>query len=1458
MQNSGGRLWFLAGLDTSEFMKAAEALKKELNNIAYVAESQSKRMRDAMVVAGIGSGKFSESLNAASGDVKNLAKNVVQSGNSMESIFWGLAKAAAGFAGVFSAQSIVSSIVRVRGEFQQLEKSFLTMTGSAEETEMIMSQLADTAARTPFGLTELSQAATRLMAYGLETEKVNETLIRLGDIAAGLRIPINDLAYLYGTTMVQGRLYTEDFNQFVGRGIPIIGELAKQFGVAESAVKGLVEEGKVGFPEIEKAIISLTSEGGRFGGLMESQSQTITGQISNLQDSLDMMFNELGQQSEGLISGAISTVATLVENYENVGRLLAELVATYGAYKAALMTITALQKIHSAVLTQAAVSMNLAAAAGHNLTKAQAVATARTKLFQAAMASLNKTLMVNPYVAAAAGVAALGLAIYKVASAQSEAEKAQKRLDDAIESSEKASLSELRALAQLKGELEGAKKDTAEYNAAKNEIIKNYGKYYDGLDAEIEKIGLTADTYDRLTEAIQRSFGARQYEKFASEQSSILDETMSENLKNIQERLIDKLGNEAGARYYAKIRDSIFQGKLSIGDNFYDIKGLDSDTAEVLDRVAGDDGRMFEIIDRSVELYISKIIRAQNLTEELDRLARERFGIDTQTEEPQGSGKGANSLLPKDFDTQVAEAKTAVEKAKKTLADLMAGIIPEDAGKDFDFASAIQAAEKELKADQERYNTLTGYDPKSASDRKKAAEAAAKELADVNERIAKEEYELKRKNTDDKLELIRMEKAQAMKTLQDELDAAKAVYEKLGLPTDELEAQYQKLIDLTAKSFDADTAKEIQSQFDAVLKEVETYEQARLRIQEEYAEKRKALMNEDGTLKEGVTQGNLDELARREQEAIDAISVTFAMRDEAFEQWSASLAEKTADALELMLAEAEEALSILNDTEGVNPDDMASAIAAVKQLSEALKVARKEQAKSDGETEKSEVTWADLNDVLKDSLDIFNDFGSKLPGVAGKLASSLGKVGVSMVTMANAIKEIKDAKDDIKELQETIDYENSQPVVDTEKVESLTSQLKAKMTEAALLGVTMAAGVVEVVSTVVSAVQEIWESNREANEAATQAAWEYAEALEQIQINSRLDKYDTIFGKDLQGEMLENVEIEKDMRKSIDDLFSGAKKRTSTISSIGRTSAQANELANALSGMSSKYNVAITSDMRSGWQKFWGSGKDNIHTFNLGDYIRDDGTVMVEELQAKYEAVADGMSEADKKLVESLIQDGQLLNEAMESIAEYVSSLFGDVSGNIADAMLSAFEETGDAANATFDDIRNNIAKNFAKNAIVSLFSGIFDEEAQSKMLEMIKNGDNEGALRYLDQLIAEAEKLAPVVNETIQAYNEAGNTDLNKSDPERTSASKGIAQASQDSVDELNGRATAIQSHTFSISQDMKTLVSTSAMMLDRLVGIESNTAHLEMIDDNIAIMSREIGNLRSDLTMRGVKLAR
>ena len=272
---------------------------------------------------------------------EQLADNVEADGARMDDAISNIGVSVASLGAAWSMQSFATKVAEVRGEFQKLQVAMETMLQSKSKADALMAQMVQTAAKTPFGLQEIATGAKQLLAYGLEAEKVNDTLIRLGDIAAGLSIPLNDLVYLYGTTMTQGRLYTQDFNQFVGRGIPLIKELADQFGVAENKVKELVEEGKVGFPEIQKVIENLTNEGGMFGGLMEKQSQTISGQISNIEDAFDMMFNEIGQNSEGVINSALSATSTLVENYETVAAALGTLVATYGVYKASLMALTA-------------------------------------------------------------------------------------------------------------------------------------------------------------------------------------------------------------------------------------------------------------------------------------------------------------------------------------------------------------------------------------------------------------------------------------------------------------------------------------------------------------------------------------------------------------------------------------------------------------------------------------------------------------------------------------------------------------------------------------------------------------------------------------------------------------------------------------------------------------------------------------------------------------------------------------------------------------------------------------------------------------------------------------------------------------------------------------------------------------------------------------------------------------
>lgn len=311
-----------------------------------------------------------------------------------------MAKAAQTAAGLFAADKLkdfASAIATVRGEYQQLEIAFETMLGSKSQADALMAQLIDTAATTPFEMKEIAESSKMLLAYGMAADEVNGTLIRLGDIAAGLSIPIKDLAFLYGTTMVQGRLYTQDLNQFLGRGIPLADELAKQFGKNKSEVKKLVEEGKIGFPEVQKAIEALTNEGSKFGGLMEAQSKTIKGQLSNIEDAWEQMMNEIGRSQEENISGALDITGKLIENWKTIGKVLLYVISIYGAYRAATMLAAIATRINAAAAQNMAYQQKLAAMQGVVLTNAQAGMAAATSTARYAFESLKTAFMSNPF-----------------------------------------------------------------------------------------------------------------------------------------------------------------------------------------------------------------------------------------------------------------------------------------------------------------------------------------------------------------------------------------------------------------------------------------------------------------------------------------------------------------------------------------------------------------------------------------------------------------------------------------------------------------------------------------------------------------------------------------------------------------------------------------------------------------------------------------------------------------------------------------------------------------------------------------------------------------------------------------------------------------------------------------------------------------------------------------------------
>lgn len=273
--------------------------------------------------------------------VAQTARVVEQQGQSIENVFNRIKSVASvAFAG-FTVKEIISTLGTVRGDFQQFEIAFETMLGSAQQAKVMISDLANLAATTPFDMKGVVNGAKQLLAYGFAANEITDTMRRLGDVSAGLGLNLQDLTWLYGTTMVQGRLFTRDLMQFTGRGIPLTEELAKQFGVTKDKVSELVTAGKVGFPEVKKAIESLTNEGGKFGELMEKQSHSITGQVSNIKDTIEMAINDLGTQTEGLMNDALDITSKVIDHWKEIGEVILAAASAIGLYKAMAVSVAA-------------------------------------------------------------------------------------------------------------------------------------------------------------------------------------------------------------------------------------------------------------------------------------------------------------------------------------------------------------------------------------------------------------------------------------------------------------------------------------------------------------------------------------------------------------------------------------------------------------------------------------------------------------------------------------------------------------------------------------------------------------------------------------------------------------------------------------------------------------------------------------------------------------------------------------------------------------------------------------------------------------------------------------------------------------------------------------------------------------------------------------------------------------
>ena len=239
--------------------------KNELNIIIRVtnlAHGALTKVKKDLNNLGHGLNQVSDKMEASRKRMEKIGKT----GRSM-AIGFGIIAAATGL--------VAKAAIQASGEWEQFRVSFETMLGSAPAAEKLMNKMQEFAKTTPFQLPQVVQGTKTLLAMGIETEKVLDTMRSLGDVSAGLGVDLNRLILNYGQVKTQTKLTGMELRDFLRAGVPLISELSKNLNVSEAKIKELTSAGKIGFAEVEKAFQTMTGAGGKFANLMEKQSGTL-------------------------------------------------------------------------------------------------------------------------------------------------------------------------------------------------------------------------------------------------------------------------------------------------------------------------------------------------------------------------------------------------------------------------------------------------------------------------------------------------------------------------------------------------------------------------------------------------------------------------------------------------------------------------------------------------------------------------------------------------------------------------------------------------------------------------------------------------------------------------------------------------------------------------------------------------------------------------------------------------------------------------------------------------------------------------------------------------------------------------------------------------------------------------------------------------------------------------------
>lgn len=404
-----GREGFSIGIDDSQLQSDAEKVVQQFDNIGRRATQAGQKIDSAF--NGVSTEALQQETKAAEDKIHDLGNATKSETEKMDA---SLKKIAAGIGAYFSIQQLTqfeSKVISIRSEMESLQTSFKTLAGEQVGGELF-EQIKEYELRTPMIMQDLASGAQTMLAFNIPAQDVMQHLKAIGDISMGDSEKFKSLTLAFSQMSATGKLMGQDLLQMINAGFNPLQVISEQTGKSIGQLKEEMEKGAISTKMVQDAFHAAASEGGQFNGMLEAQSKTLKGAISNLEGAWQYMLNDIGEAQEGLIVGSIDMAQKIIANYQQVGQIIMGLITTYGIYKAAVVTAIAAEKLHIETLT---------------------IAKVRIAVVEKVQAALNATMLANPYVAAATALGVLVGVLVACHDSTTAEEKAQADLNATME-----------------------------------------------------------------------------------------------------------------------------------------------------------------------------------------------------------------------------------------------------------------------------------------------------------------------------------------------------------------------------------------------------------------------------------------------------------------------------------------------------------------------------------------------------------------------------------------------------------------------------------------------------------------------------------------------------------------------------------------------------------------------------------------------------------------------------------------------------------------------------------------------------------------------------------------------------------------------------------------------------------------------------------------------------------------